>query len=226
MYIYATFNHEEILTDKATDKRPFLTKRFNRADNFVNLALYGAQNCVSENILPTNSSIYISSTKGNMNATLKVMQDIHWEDQLPRPFHFLNSVNAVNLFYVAKSFNLKGKTLFVDTFESALPQAFIDVSKNKTALLGVVTEIIEDLSLHTIMFENVPIEESSRWMLLANDNEKKKAIAKITDIRFESTPQKHAIKNLFSFLESNDKEDVFYFNGDNLSFQVEKIKHI
>jgi len=223
MYIYDFFNYAEFLEDKARDKKPLLTQKFNRTDNFINLALYGAQKCVGERILPKDSVVYLASRNGNLNTTLKVLDTIFNQKNLPMPFSFLNSVNAAKLFYMAKSFKLEGKTLFVDRFESAIPQAFVDVKKNKTVLLGYVTEVVEDLALHTKLFAGLAKVEESRWLLLSPKVEEKKALAHISNIQFGMQETEEMYSKLFSFLEEGVLGDNFYFRGDNLSFNVEKL---
>ena len=76
MYIYDFFNHTEKIEEKASDKKPLLVKKFNRTDNFINLALYGAQKCVNTRILPKESNIYLASRNGNLNTTSKVLDAI------------------------------------------------------------------------------------------------------------------------------------------------------
>jgi hypothetical protein len=219
MYIYAFSNHTEIVKDKLSDKKSLLGKRFNRTDNFINLTLLGAQRCVGDISLNRDSSIYLASKNGNLNTTIKVFDSIFIKDRLPMPFNFLNSVNASKLFFLAKNFGIEGKTLFVDRFESALPQAFVDVKQGKTVLLGVVKEAIADLDLHKKRFGAGEIEESSRWLILSSQLNDIEPIAKISDLRLTpTTKSENTISELFSFLESGD--EVFDFRGENLSFRV------
>lgn len=224
MYIYAIFSHNKIISDKVSDKKKELTTTFNRTDNFINLALFGAQKCVGDLVLPSQSVVYLASRNGNLNTTWKVLNAIFREKKLPMPFHFLNSVNAAKLFYIAKSFCIEGKTLYVDRFESAVPQAYVDVKNNKTVLLGVVSEVFEDLKVHHEIFGDVAIEEESRWILLANEFEGAEPLAKISEIKFDTKGTKDAIANLFEFLSSVEDETNFHFRGDNLSFKVERLK--
>ena len=219
MYIYAFSNHIEIVKDKLSDKKSLLSKKFNRTDNFINLTLLGAQRCVGDISLSKNSSIYLASRNGNLNTTIKVFDAIFIKDKLPMPFSFLNSVNASKLFFLAKNFGIEGKTLFVDRFESALPQAFVDVKQGRTVLLGVVKEAIADLDLHKKRFGTGEIEESSRWLILSSKLDDIEPIAKISDFKLNSTTQpKSSLSELFSFLESGD--EVFDFLGESLSFRV------
>ena len=220
MYIYAFSNYRDIVTEKLSDKKPLLTQKFNRTDNFINLTLLGAQRCVHNISLDRDTSIYLASRNGNMNTTIKVLDAIFIKDRLPMPFNFLNSVNASKLFFLARNFGIEGKTLFVDRFESALPQAFVDVKQGKTVLLGVVEEAIEDLELHRERFGVDEIEESSRWLILSSKLNGLEPIAKIDNFRFATTSKRYsAIAELFLFLESRSDE-VFEFYGENLSFRV------
>jgi len=224
MYIYDFFNHTEKIEEKASDKKQLLTKKFNRTDNFINLALYGAQKCVGEMVLHKKSSIYLASRNGNMNTTFKVLEAIFLENKLPMPFNFLNSVNAAKLFYIAKSFEVEGKTLFVDRFESALPQAFVDVQNDKTVLVGAVKEVISDLTVHLEYFAAEAMEEESRWLLLSRIIENQEALAYISNMQFGGYGEENAIAMLFKFLDEGKVGDHFTFKGYNLSFDVEKLK--
>ncbi len=223
MYIYAFSNIIERVEESLSDKKSKLTQKFNRSDNFINLTLLGVQQCVQKRVLPKQTSVYIASNNGNMNTTIKVFDSIFIQKKLPMPFNFLNTVNSIKLFYVAKNFDLEGKTLFVDRFESALPQAFVDVKNGKTVLIGVVTEVISDLELHRERFGTEEIIESSRWILLSATNKDKKAIAKIENFSLEcssDSSKPHNEESFFSFLESDELS--FAFRGDGVSFGVMK----
>ena len=221
MYIYAFSNITEIVKDKLSDKKALLDRKFNRSDNFINLTLAGVQQCVKDRELPKDSSIYISSENGNINTTMKVLDSIFIQKKLPMPFNFLNTVNSITLFYVAKNFGIEGKAIFTDSFESALPQAFVDVAQGKTVLLGVVTEAISDLELHKKRFGAEEIVESSRWLLLSPITDDVKAMASIEEFKLQTpTKAEHSQEELFTFLESED--EMFEFRGESLSFRVLK----
>jgi len=222
MYIYAFSNYTDIVTDKLSDKKSLLTKRFSRTDNFINLALLGVQNCVQDIEINPCSSIYLASRNGNMNTTIKVLEAIFRQNRLPMPFNFLNSVNASTLFFVAQNFNIKGKTLFVDKFESALTQALIDVKNGKTVLVGTVEEAISDLEFHQKRFGSNKIEEYSRWLLISPKIIDREPIAQIYNFKLTTNNQaKSKIYEIFDFLSSINKQ--FDFIGENLIFSVEKI---
>ena len=222
MYICSFSNITEIVKDKLSDKKALLDRKFNRSDNFINLTLAGVQQCVKDRELPKDSSIYIASENGNINTTMKVLDSIFIQKKPPMPFNFLNTVNSIKLFYVAKNFNIEGKAIFTDSFESALPQAFVDVAQGKTVLLGVVTEAISDLELHKKRFGDKEIVESSRWLLLSPKTDDFKAMASIEEFKLQtSTKAEHTQKELFTFLESED--EMFEFRGESLSFRVLKV---
>jgi hypothetical protein len=165
---------------------------------------------VGERILPNNTSVYIASRNGNINTTIKVMDSIFIQKKLPMPFNFLNTVNSIKLFYVAKHFELEGKAIFVDRFESALPQAFVDVKNGKTVLLGIVTEAIADPKLHREKFGAGEIEESSRWLLLSPKIEGVVPIAIIDELKLSSRRDTQSkTVDLFSFLENNGNDFLF-----------------
>ncbi len=223
MYIYAFSNYTQKVKDTLSIKKPLLKKKFNRTDNFIDLALLGAQQCVKDIPLAKQSSIYLASRNGNLNTTLKVLDTIFLQNKLPMPFQFLNTVNAAKLFYLAKSFSVEGKTLFVDRFESALPQAFVDVQKGKTVLLGIVSEVIEDLNLHEKRFGLKEKEEESRWILLSSQLKGFNPIAKISNLKFHADKE-NEVSKLFDYLEQEENKEIFYFKGKNLSFELKKIK--
>ncbi|NEW61718.1 hypothetical protein GSY74_10510 [Sulfurovum sp. bin170] len=220
MYIYAFSNHTEEVTETLSNKKMHLKKRVNRADNYINLTLLGAEKCIEDTILAPESSLYVASNNGNLNSSVKILKDIFLNKQLPMPFTFLNGVNVSTLFYVAKHFNIKGKTLFVDRFESAIPQAFVDVKNGKTVLLGMVDEATEDLELYRDRFQCETITESSRWLLLLpQPQEDTPPIAQIIDIAWdESSEERGDVAKLFTFLEEG--EGVFDFKQNSLSFRV------
>jgi hypothetical protein len=222
VYIYSFYNYKEIVIDRLSNKKLQLKKRFNRTDNFINLTLLGVQNCLDNIKIDSRSSIYLASRKGNINATLKALNVIFLEQKLPMPFNFLNTVNASTLFFIAKNFNIDGKTLFVDRFESALPQAFIDTKNRKSVILGIVEEAISDLELHKKKFKTKEIIERSQWLLLSSNIKGQKPIAKIYDIKITTNIKEQSrLDDLFNFLE--DGEGIFEFKSRNLSFLCEVI---
>ncbi|NOZ90951.1 MAG: hypothetical protein GXO60_06675 [Epsilonproteobacteria bacterium] len=222
MYIYSFSNYTDIPTDNLSDKKKLLIKRFNRTDNFINLALLGAQRCMKDIKINKDSSIYISSKNGNMNSTIKVLEAIFLENKLPMPFNFLNSVNASTLFFIAQNFNIEGKTIFINNFESAIVQAYIDVLNNKTTLIGNVDEAISDCELRQKRFKSKDIKEYSRWLLISSNSLTEKPIAKISDIKLTTDNKSpNDITNLFDFLESSSSS--FNFIGKNLSLNITKL---
>ncbi|MCK4442400.1 MAG: hypothetical protein KAU90_10365 [Sulfurovaceae bacterium] len=221
MYIYAFSNYHDIVIDKLSDKKTLLTKRFSRTDNFIDLALLGAQISMQNIEIDPCSSIYLASRNGNINSTIKVLEVIFRQNRLPMPFNFLNSVNQSTLFFVAQNFNIKGKTLFVDKFESALVQAFIDVQNSKTVLIGAVEEAISDLKLHQKRFGSDKIEEYSRWLVISPKLIDREPLAHIYNFKLTTENQiETKIDELFSFLGSRDEK--FDFIGENLTFSVKK----
>lgn len=222
MYIYAFSDYTDIVIDKLQDKKSMLTKRFSRSDNFINLALLGAQQCMKDIEIDKQSSIYIASRNGNINSTIKVLDAIFLQDRLPMPFNFLNSVNASTLFFIAQNFNIEGKTVFVDKFESALIQAFVDVQNGKTVLIGTVEEAISDLALHQKKFGLQNIKEHSKWLLISSKLLNHKPIAQIFNIQLNINNQtKNSKSNLFDFFVAEN--DSFDFIGENLLFSIKKM---
>jgi len=222
MYIYAFSNYTDIVTDKLSDKKSLLTKRFSRTDNFINLALLGVQKCMQDIEIDPCSSIYLASRNGNMNTTLKVLEAIFLQNRLPMPFNFLNSVNASTLFFIAQNFNIEGKTLFVDKFESALAQALIDVKNGKTVLVGAIEEATSDLEFYKKRFGTDKIEEYSRWLLLSPKIMDIEPIAQIYNFELTADNQTDSkVYEIFDFLANTNKQ--FNFISENLIFSVEKI---
>jgi len=221
LYIYSFSNYNEIVKKELSNKKSFLKKRINRSDNFINLALLGAEQCVKDNILDINTNLYMASNNGNMNASIKVLNSIFKDKKKPMPFNFLNSVNASILFFIAKSFNIEGKAIFTDIFESALPQAYIDTINGKEVLIGVVNEAISDLELHKEKFKCKTIEEHSRWLLLSSKVKNSIPLATIEMLKFEnSSLDIDEVDNFFHFLEKG--RGSYSFKSNNLSFVVTK----
>lgn len=220
MYIYAFSNHYEVVKEQLSNKKALLKKRINRSDNFVNLALLGVEKCLKEHQLKEETHLYISSQTGNINTTMKVFEAIFQKQQLPMPFNFLNSVNASILFFVAKNCAIKGKAIFTDSFESALTQALVDVQNNKTVLVGVVEEAITDLEQHKEKFQTNRVEEHSSWVLLSPKIESLKPLAKIEDVKMETSDNKNFNSIFFECLE--ELQECQKIEGEFLSLIVKK----
>lgn len=222
MYIYAFANYTQSYDTHTPGKKSLLSTKFNRTDNFIDLALLGAQKCVSNITLPEDTSIYLSSEDGNLNTTSNVLKSIFFESKAPMPFDFLNSVNAASLYYIARNFNLSGKSIFSANFDSLFPQIYSDLLQGKTVLAGSVTEVFEDLQLHQKRFPNTPREEYSRWILLSEKLEGLKPLAKITHFQMhQENENRHWEETFFNFLESC--KTSLHLHTSYFSFTIEKI---
>ena len=221
MYLYAFSNHYEVVKEQLSNKKILLKKQVNRSDNFVNLTLLGVEKCLKEHQLEEETNLYLSSQTGNINTTLKVFEAIFQKQQLPMPFNFLNSVNASVLFFVAKSFGIKGKAIFTESFESALTQALVDVQNNKTVLVGVVDEAIANIKQHKKKFQTNRVEEHSSWVLLSPKIESLKPLAQIEEVKIETSDNKNFNRVFFECLENLQKRQKI--EGAFLSFVLTKV---
>ncbi len=162
-----------------------------RIGRFIQLALIGAGRCVQAHDLAKDTSVYLSSGRGDLEVTLEVLADMVERGLPPKPLSFINTVSNSSCFYVAKTFGLHGSSQFVTRrhapLESALQLAMLDLTHNntRTALVGTVDIVTLPLTDHRerlALAADTPIGEGSHWLLLAGDAHAGDALAHIDTV--------------------------------------------
>ena len=111
--------------------------------------------------------------------TAEVMVQLYRDGMPPRPLSFINTVSNSACFYIAKQFNLSGRSSFVCnrhfSFESALLLATLDIEMNlsASALVGSVDIVLAPLDLHRRRLglgPDTPVAEGAHWLRLEAGN--------------------------------------------------------
>lgn len=146
-----------------------------RIGRFVQLALIGAARSFNGEASRADTSVYLTSGRGDMEMTADVMVQLYRDSMPPRPLSFINTVSNSACFYIAKQFGLRGRSSFVCnryfSFESALELALLDMEAGwaPSALIGSVDIALAPLDVHRRRLQlapGTPIAEGSHWLRL------------------------------------------------------------
>ena len=171
---YSAVIEQQLNSLKALVKQACGSKR--RIDRVTQLALLGACDCVGDLKLPVETGIYMSSIYCSLLNSTEILTEIYQREESPSPLKFINTVGNVANFYVAEHFNVQANSMFVSQPDFALQAcmhlAVLDLSlhRTKAALLGVVSEVADPLTVHRQRFglaSDKPLLEGSYWLLMA-----------------------------------------------------------
>lgn len=119
-----------------------------RQDDFIHLAVFGAQKLKEKTEINRDDELYITSGVGNIDVLQRTNQYVCREKQSIKPFDFINMLGNTTSYYVAASLGVKGKNIFQIsdnfTFINSLISIYasIHVSK-KDAILGSIDLVNE-----------------------------------------------------------------------------------
>ncbi len=146
-----------------------------RVGRFIQLGLIGAARCVGSAKLPPDTAVYLTSRRGDLEVTIEVMQELFRDGHAPKPLSFINTVSNAACYYVARHFELHGRSCFVGggsfAFESALNLALLEMRAGvvRSALVGCVEIATDPLDVHRRRVGVGPdavIAEASHWVWL------------------------------------------------------------
>lgn len=146
-----------------------------RIDRFVQLALLGSGRCAAGQALAPDCGVYLGSGFGPMSNNISTQQQLIRDQQIPKPFNFINTLGNSAGFYVAHNLDLSGQNFFISrpaaSFTAALSVAIADLiaGVGAQALVGLVDEVTLPLSEHRqrrgLATDVIPAE-ASHWLLL------------------------------------------------------------
>ena len=145
LYIKAYSSYKGNLEDIDVNKELKGTYKLDtrRQDKFIHLALYGALKLKDECSVNADDELYITSGVGNMEVMQKSNAYVNEQNEVLRPFDFINMLGNTTSYYVASALKLKGKNIFEIsnnfTFLNTLISIYasLNISK-KEAILGSV----------------------------------------------------------------------------------------
>jgi hypothetical protein len=83
-----------------------------RQDDFIYLAVYGAQKLKENVAIKTDDELYLTSGAGNMDIIARVNDSVFEKKQAIMPFDFINMLGNTTSYYVAASLKIDGKNIF------------------------------------------------------------------------------------------------------------------
>ena len=163
--------------DLKRDLQQRLGQPLRRLSKFTLLALAGALDCMAGALPPEGAGVYLTTRNGNVTDTLAVLDQIHTERGLPLPVSFIQTLNNIAAFYVARFFNCSGPNLTLSSgpfpFERGLELLSLALSLGTLpgALIG---EVDEAPGHHAsgrgeVCEKGIPAAEGSGWMYLSLD---------------------------------------------------------
>lgn len=150
-------------------------KQVRRVGRFIQLGLIGAARCVGTARLPADTAVYMTSRRGDLEVTIEVMEELFRDGHAPKPLSFINTVSNAACYYVARNFELHGRSCFVGggalAFETALNLALLEMRTGlvRSALVGCVEIVTDPLDVHRHrvgVSAGAPVAEASHWLWL------------------------------------------------------------
>jgi hypothetical protein len=185
-------SHGSALPELKTLVKSVIGENVRRIGRFIQLALIGAGRCVNTQTLPSDTGIYLTSGRGDLEVTVEVLDQIIKDSQPPKPLSFINTVSNSACFYLAKHFHLQSRSLFVTRryapLESVFQLALLDLQTTAMplALVGSVDICTEPLNEHRqrlAISADTIVGEGSHWFLLARATPSAPALATIDEVQ-------------------------------------------
>ena len=167
-------------------------KPVRRVGRFIQLGLIGAARCVGSAVLPPDTAVYLASRRGDLEVTSEVMEGLFRDGHAPKPLSFINTVSNAACYYIARHFELHGRSCFLGgayfTFESALDLALLEMRAGmvRSALVGCVEIASNPMSIHRQRLgvaSDTIMAEGSHWLWLTRD-EDSAALGSLTLLNF------------------------------------------
>lgn len=196
MQIYACGNEYHLAAEPLIDLKASVQatggEQVRRVGRFIQLALIGAGRCAQPQALPTDTAVYFSSGRGDLETTVDVMTALFRDGHAPKPLSFVNTVSNAACFYVARSLKLQSRSNFVcnrfAAFESVLQLAMLDLENGgiDSALVGSVDLAMTPLQEHRRRLQlpdQTPIAEGSHWLWLGPSREDRPRLGELLAAR-------------------------------------------
>jgi len=163
-----------------------------RVGRFIRLALIGAGRCAGEARPASTTAVYMSSARGDLETTLEVVETLFRQGMPPKPLSFVNTVSNAPCYYVARQFDLAGRSNFICSrrfaFESVLELAMLDMDAGymESALVGSVDVATSPVAEHRERLQIGPDEvvaEGSHWLWLQSGERPQGALGELVAAR-------------------------------------------
>jgi hypothetical protein len=158
-------------------------------NRFILLALVGALKCLHRQKINKDCTVLLATEFGNIENIYKCLREVYINKELPMPFAFLNTLNNMAGFHLAKTFGLLSKNLTISTkglsFESSLQLARTELELHPQipVLVGGTDSAFETFDEYRPKYipEAIPLKEGSAWLYL--NNSKAKAVGELKQIK-------------------------------------------
>ena len=163
-----------------------------RVGRFIQLALIGAGRCMAGRAPNPETAVYMSSARGDLETTVEIVEGLFRQGMPPMPLSFINTVSNAPCYYVARHFDLSGRSNFICSrffaTESILNLAALDlgIGSMDSALVGsvdVTSSPIADHRRRLQLAAETPVAEGSHWMWLRAGDEPDGALAELVAAR-------------------------------------------
>ena len=114
LYVKAISSYKGELQDVDVKKELKKTYKLDtrRQDRFIHLALWGAMKLKESCEINTDDELYVTSGVGNMDILQKSNEYVNVQQEILRPFDFINMLGNTTSYYVANALAIHGKNLF------------------------------------------------------------------------------------------------------------------
>ncbi|EDZ63072.1 hypothetical protein SMGD1_1379 [Sulfurimonas gotlandica GD1] len=180
-----------------------------RQNDFIHLGIFGAKKLQDEVNINVNDELYITSGVGNIDVVQEATESIH-KNEFMKIFDFINMLGNTTSYYISKSLNIKGKSLFQIsdnfTFINSLISIYASLySSKKNAILGsidLVSEPDEIIKRILGVSEDCNLVSSVNYQKLSLSKEKA-----IAEIEFDT--KIYSQDEIKTFLDENKTKVIF-----------------
>jgi len=135
-----------------------------RQDDFIHLALYGAQLLKEKTVIRADDELYVTSGYGDVDVVQRTNTYVNKEKQPVKLFDFINLLGNTTSYYVAKSLNISGKNIFQISDNFTYINSLI-------SLYASIRNSQKDAILCAIDLASTPTEVSKRVLGVDEDAE-------------------------------------------------------
>lgn len=128
-----------------------------RQDEFIHLAVYGAQLLKDKTEINEDDELYVTSGVGNIDVVQRTNTNVYENNQFIRLFDFINLLGNTTSYYVASALEVKGKNIFQIsdnfTYINSLISLYASIKNSK-----------KDAIMCALDFVNTPQEVTKRTL--------------------------------------------------------------
>jgi len=227
LYIKAYSSYRSDLDDVEIKKVLKQKYKYNtrRQDEFIHLAVYGAQLLQEKANINRDDELYVTSGVGNIDVVQKTNTTVYENHESVKLFDFINLLGNTTSYYIASALKIKGKNIFQIsdnfTFINSLISIYASIKKSKKYAILCTIDVVSKTD--EITKRVMDIDEASEVVSAVNYQQfsldAKDALA---ELEFDS--KSYSLSEINTFVKSTQEEVKFSFRCK--AFKSEEKLHV